>query len=204
MPLQSLNAIASRLPTLEILREAPLRSLRAAATPLDSIEPLRGKPLTVLDVRGTRVSSLEPLHGITTLTECYFADTKVSDVSFLRDCPALAVVHAYNSPVTDFSWLAGKPITELRLTKTSFRDLTLLRGAPLQKLHLQDTAVDDAAPLANCVTLTELVIPRSAKNIGQLRQLTGLRRISFTEDRLQAAALEAAEFWKVFDAENPR
>src|SRR5262249_34747486 len=146
----------------------------------------------------------EPLRGVTTLTECLFADTTIADVSLLHGCPALSIVHAYNSPVTDFSWLAGKPLTEARLTKTAFRDLALLRGAPLQKLYLQDTLVEDAGLLRECVSLTDLVIPRTVRNLVALRPLPNLSRISYAEDKYQAAAMDAAEFWKAFDRETPR
>ena len=65
--------------------------------------------------------------------------TQLDDGTFGIDLQHLAV--------TDLSWVAGLPISEIDLSSTRIIDITPLSGLPLRKVYLDFTRVSDIGPL---------------------------------------------------------
>ncbi len=103
------------------------------------------------------------------------------------------------------------PLEELRLSNTSVRDITALKGMPLRRLNLARCAnIRDLTPLAECEELRDLVLP---PNVGEiypassgiefLRRLPNLERISYKSTKRGASwtpSQTAEEFWAEYDA----
>jgi hypothetical protein len=103
--------------------------------------------------------------------------------------------------------LAGLPLTVLLAGGNRFTDISKLAGMPLKALSLDGTRVTDIRPLLSCPTLQFLTLPNEATNIGQLRALKKLERISMHWDESRdsftgrgAPQQSAEEFWKEYEA----
>jgi Leucine-rich repeat (LRR) protein len=99
----------------------------------------------------------------------------------------------------------------LVLHGTPVSDLTPLEGMPLTRLDLGNCKnVTDVAPVLKIPTLQQLTVPWGARNIGLLRRMPNLKRISYelstaTYDGSRPsyeADTNAADFWRECDA-NP-
>ncbi len=128
----------------------------------------------------------------------------LSDLTFLKGAPLSRLVLP-GGKIADLTPLTGMPLTHLDLSQNPLTDLTPLRGLPLQALFLKDCGnITDIAPLTGIPTLQNLIVPETAPNLEQLRQMPGLQRLSFNEDpnTPHRTAQSAEEFWKEWDAKN--
>ena len=113
------------------------------------------------------------------VTELFFLNTKVSDISPLRALRGLRGLKMDRdeskgqSPLADVSPLRGLPLEELCLDFTSVTDLSPLQGMPLQKLYLDGCRVlADLRPLAG-LPLTVLQV--SWSRVASLEPLRGMK-----------------------------
>ena len=120
--------------------------------------------------------------------------------------------------IGDLTPLSGKKLDELNVPNCkNIRDITALRGIPLQRLDLSRTAIRDLVPLAGstirelnlegCIDLTDLgpladmpqleavIVPAQCKDIEFLRTHASLRRLSYKK-----MTQPVYEFWQEFDA----
>ena len=108
-----------------------------------------------------------------------------------------------NTAVTNIDPLKHLPLMLLDLGNTDIVDLSALRSLPLVKLGLADCShLSDLSPLEEIKTLEELSLPPGAKDIGFLRELPNLKRLSFSEDEKKRGRPDktAEEFWAEYDA----
>jgi len=171
-----------------------------------TIEPLRGLPVSALSLGQSTVTDLSPLAGMP-LRELRINGTRISDLSPLAHCRNLGVLWCWNTNVRDLSPLAGLQLTILLAGSNKFTDISNLAGMPLKALFLDGTRVTDIRPLLLCPTLQFLTLPNEATNIGQLRALKKLERLSMHwDDTIEsfigpgAPQQTAEEFWKEYDA----
>lgn len=174
MPLEHLYFNFNKVKDLGPLKAIhTLRSLNFHNVDVTDLGPLRELPLEELNFAAVRVTSLEPLQGM----------------------PLRSLTFQYVN-VTDLSPLARLPLQALRMHFVDVSDLSPLRGLPLRVLSLRDCPlITDLAPLRNCVTLEQLVLPQNAKDIEFLRHMPNLQQLSYTD-----AFLSANEFWQSYDA----
>ena len=67
--------------------------------------------------------------------------------------------------MSDLAPLDVKQLKTLRIGQTKVRDLSALRGIPLEILLLDETEVTDLSPLLDCPTLNEVTLPAKAPNV---------------------------------------
>lgn len=164
-----------------------------------NLVPFAGLPVSALDIGGTGIRDLSPLRGMP-LRVLKANDTPIADLTPLSTCASLATLHAYKTRVRDLSPLRDLPLDLLYLGGTPVTDIAPVARAPLRVLTLDHTPLRDVSPLVNCRTLENLSLPAVAENIGVLRQLPRLSRISFNWDGAQQRpAQTAAEFWGEYD-----
>ena len=160
MPVSSLNLWRTRVDDLGPVVGMPLRELYLAYTAVDNLGPLAGLPLQSLTIAFAPVNDLKPLSKMP-LVYLHLSGTQVNSLAPLKGMP-LRALHLDRTPVTDLKPLAGLPIKELRLDGCEkLRDLT---------------------PLSQCTNLEVLVLPREHGEIGFLRNLPKLKRLSYHFD----------------------
>ncbi len=155
---------------------------------------------------GLKPSDLEKQHDGT--WSVYLGRVKnLSDLSVLRLGPPISKLDLSFTSVTDLAPLAKLPLQQLNLKSTPVTDLAPLRGMPLTMLGLSECSkITDLSPLADCRKLTSLTLPPNAKDIGFLRSLPQLIRLSEEPDPIDGYRPDktAAEFWKEYDTRKKR
>ena len=105
-----------------------------------------------------------------------------------------------------------RSLTELLACGTQVSNISQLAGMPLKRLNLFATSVTDLRPLLSCPDLEILGLPSPAKDVGQLRALKKLKRLSERWDYLPSylfpdrhdpgtPAQTAEEYWMEYDAQ---
>ncbi len=177
--------------------------INLSGTQTRDLKPFAGLPLSSLNLWRTRVDDLRPVAGMP-LHELYLAYTAVKDLTPLAGRPLQSLTIAF-APVSDLKPLTGMPLVYLHLSGTQTDSLVPLKGMPLHALHLDRTPVTDLKPLAGlpikelrldgcvklrdltplsqCTNLEVLVLPREHGDIGFLRNLPKLKRLSYHFDR---------------------
>ena len=177
--------------------------INLSGTQTRDLKPFTGLPVSSLNLWRTRVDDLLPVAGMP-LHELYLAYTAVKDLTPLAGRPLQSLTIAF-APVSDLKPLAGMPLVYLHLSGTQAESLEPLKGMPLRTLHLDRTPVADLKPLAGlpikelrldgcvklrdltplsqCTNLEVLVLPREHGDIGFLRNLPKLKRLSYHFDR---------------------
>ena len=183
LPINRLNLRQTQVEDLSALARMPLRELHLSYSPVRDLAPLRARPLRTLTIAFAPVESIEPLAG-TPLVHLILSSTRVKDLSPLAKMP-LQTLHLDRTPITNLKPLAGLPIRELRLDGCEqLRDLT---------------------PLAQCTNLEVLTLPRNHGEIGFLKNLPKLKRISYHFDPRDPAKVEpAAQFWRTLSLASRR
>ena len=183
LPVKRLNLWQTQVADLSALSQMPLQELQLAYTPAGDLSPLKGRPLQTLVVAFAPVTQLQPLKGAP-LVHLRLSSTQVQDLSPLADMP-LQTLHLDRTPITDISALAGLPIRELRLDGCE--------------------QLRDLKPLAQCTNLEVLTLPRATKDIGFLKNLPKLKRISYVYDERSPDKVEpAAQFWRTHNLASRR
>ncbi len=205
---------------LSIFRKAKFAQLNLDGTNVRDLSPLVGQPLKVIRLNRTPVIDLSPLANFA-LEELSVVDMEVTDISFLRRaplcdsleklfldklkfadlspvgaCKALQVLSAYKSAVADLGPLRGLKLRELYVASTQVNDFSALAGMPLERLFIDLTPAKDLTPLLTLTSLKDLLLSEQAENIGELRKLPNLQRVSFTyDDKVGGPSMTSAEFW---------
>jgi Leucine-rich repeat (LRR) protein/tetratricopeptide (TPR) repeat protein len=144
---------------------------------IKDLTALKGAPIRRLNLGHTAVTDLAPLRGMK-LKRLALNETQVTDLEPLR----------------------GMPIEELFLSNSKVVDLSPLRGMPLHILNLRNcTKISDISALADCKSLSELILPPNAKEIGFLRTFPNLESISFKGGMAGSAPKTPREFWTEYD-----
>jgi eukaryotic-like serine/threonine-protein kinase len=144
--------------------------------PLDDLAVIEGAPISQLILRGCRISDLTALRGL----------------------PLESLDLSYN-PVVDLGPLEGMRLRSLDLSHTKINDLSRLTKLPLRELYLGGCgSLKDVGPLADMPSLVHATVPIGAKNIETLRDLQGLKMLSFqlTTGAPFLPDTTAGNFWK--------
>ena len=183
LPVYRLNLRRTQVEDLSALARMPLRELHLSYSSVRDLAPLRARPLHTLTVAFAPVESIEPLTG-TPLVHLILSSTRVKDLTPLAKMP-LQTLHLDRTPITNLKPWAGLPIRELRLDGCEqLRDLT---------------------PLAQCTNLEVLTLPRNHGEIGFLKNLPKLKRISYHYDSRDPMKVEpAAQFWRTLSLASRR
>src|SRR5205807_105586 len=104
--------------------------------------------------------------------------TRIADLGPLAKCPKLEILWCWDTAVRDLAPLKGLHLVEFESSGNHFSNIAPLAKMPLKIVTLHGTSVSDLGPLLSCPTLEWLTIPSGAKDIGQLRALPHLVRIS--------------------------
>ncbi len=114
-------------------------------------------------VSRAKITSLEGIQYLTNLTELFFGENSVSDISPLQNLTNLTSLFFWNNSVNDIS-----PLQNLtNLTQLSFGD----------------NSVSDISPLQNLINLTSLVFGgNSVSDISPLQNLTNLTHLDFHDN----------------------
>jgi len=91
------------------------------------------------------------------------------------------------------------PLDTLYLTGTRVGSLEPLRGAPLKRVFLLASKVNDVGILADFPDLEEINLPDPVSNVERLRTLKKLRYLSYKWSGSHPDKT-AEEFWKEYDA----
>jgi len=160
MPLKSAH-LSDAVTDISGLKGLQLKSISLhGANQLVNLSPLMGMPLESIDLYGVRATDLSPLSGMP--LKRLDVPTQVSDLSALKDMPALESLSVAGSKVKDFSPLkAMKKLKSLQIADwngSGFADITTLAGLPLEELNLCNTKVTDLGPVKNLPNLKSLTI----------------------------------------------
>ncbi len=195
MPLETLDLSQTDVSNLFPLEGMPLRELVLDGTPVSDITMLRGMPLEAVRLAGTRVRNLQSLEG-SPLRSLDLSATRVADLTPLQHLP-IERLRLDHTEVVDLRPLAGAPLAVLTLTATEVADLR-----PLQKVPLRELAVGrcdklrDLHPLTACPSLERLILPKQVTDIAFLKNMPGLRFLSYEKAGTDAVYEQTAgEFW---------
>ena len=112
---------------------------------------------------------------------------KVSDLSYLVNCPNLESIYAQSQAITDLAPLAKLPkLKDISISFNPVKDLSpLAEVTELQELWLQGAQVEDVTPLAGLAKLETLYLDRNQAltDLKPLANLPALRKLSLYEMR---------------------
>jgi len=195
MKLTKLNALAChKLVDISALKGMPLAELNLRYGAVEDISALAGLPLKKLTLNGN-VKDLTPLRGMQ-LEE--LISIEAPDLSPLKGMPLKRVMFIADG-ATNLSPLKGAPLEHVFFWGCkSLRDLSPLQGSPLKELHFtHSTRQPDLSVLAG-LKLEKLEFDPTQvteKGLAALRAMESLNKINPS-----AAWIDAAEFWKRYDA----
>jgi serine/threonine protein kinase/formylglycine-generating enzyme required for sulfatase activity len=175
--------------------------------PVTDFTPLHG--LNIAELRANRVpiSDLSSVTGVGMATLWFAECPNLTDLSPLSKCVTLRDLNLTGSPVADLAPLRGMPIVSIAVSDTQVKDLTPLKGMPLIGFFFHTADTDcDVSPLSECLSLQNMTIPPSARNIESLRTLPALQRLSHRMDywsQPQRPMQSVASFWAFYDRMKP-
>ncbi|OGV68049.1 MAG: hypothetical protein A3K19_26970 [Lentisphaerae bacterium RIFOXYB12_FULL_65_16] len=199
MPLKQLTLGGTQIIGISALKEMPLEHLELQDTKVSNISALEGMPLKRLRLDNTGITSIEALAGMP-LEELSMEGTDVEDISILSKTTNLRSLNLASTRVTDISALRSLLLERLNLEKTGVDDISALSRMPLKALGLfKCRRIEGFLPLRHIATLEVLTIPRSARNIGYLKDLPNLKILD-DSNPLSTASVPAYEFWLLYEA----
>lgn len=200
MPLAFLDLGYNREATdLSPLAGMPLRDLNIERTKVTDLSPLKGMRLEVLAMADAPVSDLSPLRGMPLIS--FTAQTRsLADIRPLSDSPLTGYVRFEGSRVTDLSPLAGKQITELWLADLPIEDFSVLRGMPLKRLHISNSAVSpDLVEIVMGLSRLEMLsISSSVPGFERLRAHPTLKHLGHNNNESNRYP-PVADYWLAYD-----
>src|SRR5262249_7815483 len=112
---------------------------------------------------------------------------------------ALTFLQLDRCSVSDLTPLRGMPLGFLGIRGSNVKDISPLRDMPLKALYLNGSNVVDLSPCRDLPELEQLGLDvvRNKKGINALRRL---KQLKFIYPQDSGDAMEAAEFWKRYDA----
>jgi Leucine-rich repeat (LRR) protein len=202
-PIRELSAYDCVLADPAILGRLPLERLEFSQDGPSDLQHLRGLKLLSLTVHFKPgrpfTPDLSALKGMPLETFYAYGFSELVSLRPLEGAP-IARLRIPGAGVKDLGPLRKMPLAELDVSSTQITDISPLQGLPLTYLNLMYTKVRDVSVLADCKSLSDLVLPRDAKGIDRLRQLPNLKHISVEQrsDDDNAPSLTAEEFWAEF------
>jgi len=199
MPLTGLDLGYNQVSDLSSLAGMPLRWLNIERTKVTDLSPLTGIRLTSIALASTPVSDLSPLRGMP--IENFTAQTgSLSDISPLSDSPLTGYVRFEGSRVSDLSPLAGKQPFELWLADVPIKDFSVLRGMPMERLHIGNSALsEDLVDIVMSLKRLEMLsISGSVPGFERLRTHPTLKYLGhYNNDSNRYPPV--AEYWRAYD-----
>jgi hypothetical protein len=116
------------------------------------------------------VTDLSPLHGLP-LRQLIVSDNHVTDLSPLREMPLKMLDLARNLTLKNLTPLKGVPLESLNCSHTSVADLSPLKGMKLTELTCDQTLVSDLTPVRG-MPLKRLTVPYT--RVSDLSPLRGM------------------------------
>lgn len=101
-----------------------------------------------LNLSGQDVSDISPLYGMP-LHELNLQDTKVADLSPIRECHTLRKLNLSGTPVANLSDINTVNLKELFVGGTQVTDLRPISHLRLDSLSVAETDIQDLSPLTN-------------------------------------------------------
>jgi hypothetical protein len=141
MKLLSLTIQETSVSDLSPLRGMPLKWLDLyRARGIEDLSPLVGMPLEYLNVTGLVVDDLRPVSSLKNLAWLILDDTRITDLSPLRDLRPERI-SLRGTAITDLTPLLGMPLKQLRLDYQPEREAFLRSFPELQFINEKTTAV---------------------------------------------------------------
>ncbi|MBN9692485.1 MAG: protein kinase [Verrucomicrobia bacterium] len=190
-----------------LLRGLPLRVLSLDESSVADLSPLRDSNIEILDARGTRLTHLEAFRNSplgASVRELRVSRTALIDLTPLESCSKLELLDIGTTQVADLSPLRRLSVQRLYLTGSPVTELAAIMTLPLRTLYVDGCAhLTSVAPVSSLILLEELMLPEGAADIGRLRTLPRLDRISFRWKAGVGPEQTAAEFWRSWSATTP-
>lgn len=199
MPLSYLGLGYNKVSDLTPLEGMPLRNINIERTAVSELSPLAGASLTHIMLADAPVSDLSPLRGMP-LSSISAQTRSLADISPLSDSPLSSWLRFEGSRITDISPLAGKQITELWLADLPIEDFSVLRGMPLKRLHIGNSALspDLVEIVMGLDRLETLSISPSVSGFERLRSHPTLKYLGHSpNDFLRYPPV--ADYWRAYD-----
>lgn len=159
--------------TFQLTQEGQPEVVALGSCNVSDISMLAGMPLRMLDLMKCPVADLSVLKGMP-LVELYLEECGVDDLSPLVGNTTLQKLYLTSTNVKNLTPLKGLPIEELNLIGCRANDLTPLAGMPLKMLWLTGLPVEDISPLAS-TPLVSLTLHRT--RVVSLQPLATLRTL---------------------------
>lgn len=212
MPLEELRLDGcNKLEDLKPLRGMPLKRLSMEGTAVADLSPLADLPIESIDVSGCRHLTDLGLLASLPLVEARLNELNLADLSVVKGRRLRLLAVADNRELASLEPLKGMPLEELHINGTAVTDLSPLAGLPLRRLVMARTRVAelgalaslpltyldlagcvfarDLSVLANCHTLTTLVLPQDRPVWrAAVAGLPSLRYVGFSPDALVPVA----------------
>ena len=195
----------SQFVDLTLLKGLGLSELLIDGCPLTDLRLLQGMSLRALSLGGTRVTDLSPLKGMPLKSLNMANCAAVIDLTPLRGMP-LEKLFMSNTRVEDLSPLTGMSLKTLILCADPVTNISPLAGMPLKDLALNGCEkFQDLTPLASCLQLERLLLPKQCRDIEFLRTHPKLKQLGYEIPKGSAGFVmdsvpTVAEFWKDYDA----
>lgn len=137
---------------------------------LTNLKPLADMKLKRLDVDGSQVSDLTPLRDLPALEHLSIRNTPVRNLEALRGVP-LKILYIDSTIIEDLGPLKDSPLLMIVLNDTPVTTLEPLRGMRLQHIAFNQTKIVDLGPLEGMPLL--YVSFRGASKVASLVPLKG-------------------------------
>ncbi|MEZ4777175.1 MAG: hypothetical protein R3D00_28625 [Bacteroidia bacterium] len=177
----------------------PVRKLRNLHTlifnntQVSALSPLRElTEIRILSCGYSKINNLSPLRTMTRLQDLSIHFTQIPSLKPLKDLADIRSMNCDSSPVEDFEVLASFPMLHsLSARRTSLSDLSPLAGAPIGKLHIDQTQVADLGPLKDMVKLQELsLLNTPVTQLKPLHNLPHLHHVEITGKNFPAGEIQ--------------
>ena len=191
-----------RFSDLSVIKGVPIQELHVKGSSVSDLRPLEGLALTYLDLSETPVSDLTPLRDpilSASLKTLRIWRIPAKDLSALGSCKKLIFLDASSTALADLELVRETHLKRLHASHTKVTNISALAGMPLTRVTLGSTGVTDLSPLLQCPTLTEIVLPKEARDVEALHALPALARLSFDERSGGEPVQSGTEFWLEYE-----
>ena len=175
--LKNIAAAGTKITELPQLSSRQLKSLDLSRTKIESFSVPESEYSLQVNLSKTLVRDLSKLP--THMTVVDLSDTRVSDLSALKDWSRIESLNLSNTAVTDLSSLP--PMPTLRMLDLSGTQIKSIKGLEqlfnLEELKLSKTNIRDISPLRSLFRLEKLHLDET--NVVEISAIKGLQRLNF-------------------------
>lgn len=140
------------------------------------------KKITKLDIQGKNIQDIGGIQNLTNL-RMFYSNSKISDLSPLKELTSLTDLSLNDAQITDISPLKNLTnLQQLYLVYNRISDISVLKGLTnLQELDLIDNEISDISALRNLVNLEILRLGdgMGGNNISDLTPISGLKNLQY-------------------------